>query len=125
MVIKRILIMAFSSLLLCSCRHKIKLENRVLTMAKRDDKPTGAKNNLSSMGYYWKGKYYGDTNSFNALYSKQYDYFLIYVDKTNPDNWTSYSQEDYGYSDPSFIPDSLRKKLNIDNSDFKLLEQEY
>lgn len=112
-------------LLFCNCRTEIKRENRVLTIAKRSDKPTATKNNRSNMKYYWKGKLYGDTNSFNTLYSKQYDYFLIYLDSTNPHNWISLDKEDYGYSDTSFIPDSLRQMVYIDSTDFRLLEQEH
>ena len=126
MIIKKYLIIVLLLILLfCSCHTSIKPENRVLTIAKRSDEAVGAKNNRSSLKYYWKGKLYGDTNSFDARYSKQYDYFLIYIDKTNPYNWDSYGRGDNGYSDTSFIPDSIQQKLNIDSIDFSLLEQEH
>ena len=76
------------------------------------------------MKYYWKGKLYRDTNSFDARYSKRLNYFLIFIDKNEPKNWESYSQEDYGYSDTTNIADTLRQKILIDKVDFVLLEQE-
>ena len=105
------------------CHTPITPENKILILARRSDAPVGSRNNRSSMEYYWKKKLYKDTNSFDGRYSTQFNYFLIYIDKTNPSNWESYTKEDYGYSDTSNIVDSIRRKVYIDNADFSLLEQ--
>ena len=110
-------------ILFISCKEKIKSVNKILTIAKRSDESVASRNNRSKFKYYWKGKLYQDTYSFDARYSEQYDFFLIYIDKTNPDGWESFSREDHGYSDTSFIPDSLRHKLYFDIADFILLEK--
>lgn len=123
---KNILVSALTiGLLLYSCGSKIDVENKVLILAKRSDEPVAARNSMHKLKYYWNRKLFKDTNPFNALHSKQYDYFLIYIDTTNPQNWQSYSREDFGYKDTSLIPDTLRQKIYIDSIDFKMLEQEH
>lgn len=107
------------------CVNSINPKNKILILAKRSDAAVAARNNRSSMKYYWEGKLLRDTNPFDARYSRKYDYFLIYIDKTNPKKWMSYSREDYGYSDTSYIPDSIRQQIYFDNADFNLLEQEH
>lgn len=107
------------------CGYKIKLENKVLIIARRSDEPVASKSSRGSFKYYWNKKLYKDSNPFDALYSKQYDYFLIFIDRTDPYAWLSYNKEDYGYADTTLIPDSLRQNLFIDSSDFSLLEKEH
>ena len=123
---KHIILFTLLALIANSCVTKIDPENKVLIIAKRSDKPLASKNGASVFKYYWQNHIYHDLKSFNALNSKQYDYFLLYIDKADPEKWVSFSRgKDYGYSDTIFIPDTLRLKIHIDSADFKLLEQEH
>jgi len=106
-----------------SC-YKIKEENKVLIIARRSDEPVGARNGENKIKYYWKRKLYRATKSFDARYSNQYDYFLIFVDKTDPYHWETFRNWRNGFSDTAYIPDSLRHEIFIDSIDFSLLEQE-
>ena len=121
--LKMAMVIVYSLLLLNGCERKIKPENQVLILAKRTSFYAG--NGLNSTSYFWNGKRYNGFHRFDGRYSKDYDYFLIYIDIKNPTIWLPYSCENFGYSDTSFIADTLRRKLYIDNIDFILLEREH
>lgn len=110
-------------LMVMSC-DDIKKENEVLIIARRSDEPVFSKNGDNTIKYYWKRKLFRATKPFDARYSNQYDYFLIYIDRTNPLKWQTFKNWQNGFSDTMYIPDSLRKKIFIDTIDFGLLEQE-
>lgn len=74
------------SVILFSCDNIIPPEKKVLTVAKLSGKPTFGKNGLKSYVYYFKGKEYFGTASFDAREFNYGDMFLIYIDNTNPHN---------------------------------------
>jgi hypothetical protein len=81
-----IAILLFCIMCFVDCREKIKLENKVGIMAKIL-RPSIAKNGAKTFAYFYKGKKYLDSFTFDARYFSYGDKFLIFIDKSNPELW--------------------------------------
>jgi hypothetical protein len=73
-------------LFLISCKEKIKPVNKIYTVAKITKGQVFTKGGRKEYAYFYKGKLFLDVSSFDARYFTYGDMFLIYIDKTKPEN---------------------------------------
>ena len=67
-----------------ACTSPIEPKNKICTVAKITTGKVFSKGGRKNYAYFYQGKLYLHSASFDAKYFTYGDMFLIYIDKTNP-----------------------------------------
>jgi len=105
-----------------SCGKPISKEDKIITVAKISTLPVFSKNGAKKVTWFYLGKQYFDTRSFDARRFTYGDKFLLYIDKNNP-NHNEYLRPLVKFDNFTSLPKNLEYPFKLEEPDLMQLDR--